>query len=106
MNILYKPVKIETAAQVDPLPIGTVVFDAETDGWVQPHIKVGTSDRWFWMGDDEGEPGDAQLIGWTALVPTEVEEESSRGDSAETIRMLRDRGDSVRTRLVTPWEES
>ena len=103
MSTLYRPVLIESAEQAEALPRKALVFDNETDGWIQPLIKVGRDDGdWFWMGDDEWEPHPDDLIGWTALVPIEAEEETQH----VIIRDSKPTGEQPETRLVTPWEEA
>ena len=101
MTTIYVPRLIESAEQAEALPRKTLVFDNETDGWIQPLIKVGRDDGdWFWMGDAEWEPHPGDLVGWTALVPIEAEEETTGAlvNRAGDIHWEESR------RLVTPWE--
>lgn len=68
MTVLYKPVLIESVEQAEALPDGTVVTHRKT--W--PREKVGHE---FLPPDSIGPLTPDQVVGWTALVPVEVEEE-------------------------------
>lgn len=86
MTVLYKPVLIESAEQAEALPEGTVAnrvltFESTRDTVAQPEVavKIGVNawsstavdaDAWDWL--------DRHLVGWTALVPIEAEEERER----------------------------
>ena len=93
MTILYKPVLIESAEQAEALPVGTVA--THPDYW--PREKGSLLGSWEGPGDAMQ---NAEMVGWTALVPIEAEEEhGARGDGeAEDFYLTR--------RLVTPWEEA
>lgn len=125
MTLIYIPQRIETVEQAEALPRKALVFDNETDGWIQPLIKGGRDDGdWFWMGDDEWEPHPDDLVGWTALVPVEAEEEwgveMSEGGAVTHVVRAVTREHAERTlshqepgaaRIVhriraTPWEEA
>ena len=104
MNILYKPVKIESAEQAEALPVGTVAIDLDSQGQPrQASIRVRCG--WYCTGEVAADgspwlaPHDA-MAGDTALVPIEAEEEhGARGDGeVEDFYLTR--------RLVTPWEAS
>lgn len=107
MTTLYRPVLIESAEQAEALPDGTLAhrvlkFESMWDTVEQPEaaVKVGINawrstavddDAWDWL--------DRHLVGWTALVPIEAEEET---------HSIQTRGQTTpewRTRLVTSWQE-
>ena len=101
MTTLYKPVLIESAEQAEALPVGTTV--THPDYW--PREKANLLGSW------EG-PGDAMqnvdMVGWTALVPIEAEEEvTARVQGfAGVFHVSRSTGSfpTPQRRLVTPWE--
>lgn len=84
MTTLYRPVLIESAEQAEALPVGTVAhrvlkFESTWDTIEQPEVavKIGINawcatavddDAWDWL--------DRHLVGWSALVPIEAEEET------------------------------
>lgn len=70
MTTLYKPVKIESAEQAEALPVGTTV--THPDYW--PREKGNLLGSWEGPGDAMQ---NAEMVGWTALVPIEAEEETS-----------------------------
>ena len=109
MTTLYRPVLIETAEQAEALPDGTVVR----------HDDYMPVERWHHDGGgywDNGEfpPTSADLVGRTALVPVEAEEEWGEAnehggfDPVFTEQQAReysaDHGNPPQRRLVTPWE--
>ena len=108
MTTLYRPVRIETAEQAEALPEGTVAIL----GWgLGSDIRTRTSNGWITRTGSVLPSAD--VVGWTALVPVEAEEETvACGDdwSIPTHEGLMPNGDvvpngwSVHTRLVTPWE--
>lgn len=117
MTTLYRPVLIESSEQAEALPRKALVFDNETDGWIQPLIKAGRGDGdWFWMGDDEWEPHPEDLIGWTALVPIEAAEEWAithpdeppawSTAAREDALAAAERGIPTYIRHRTPWEKA
>ncbi|MGO2362181.1 MAG: hypothetical protein ACTH6N_13765 [Brachybacterium tyrofermentans] len=84
MTTLYKPVLIESAEQAEALPIGTVATLSEDigDGVADFYAATKAEDGWertdssgpSWMS-----PAPATgMVGWTALVPIEAEEERAR----------------------------
>ena len=85
MTALYKPVLIESAEQAEALPIGTVALDVahETDPDLTPYVKI-TSKLWVsvWEVSDDHELGgygvcpNSHIVGDSALVPIEAEEET------------------------------
>src|SRR5688500_15572061 len=100
MTTLYRPVLIETAAQAEALPEGSIVINSDGDRWSR-------DPRWGeWHAVDDGrDPPEARGSRFrppavTALVPTEAEEEFGAGGDGmdEDFYLTR--------RLVTPWEEA
>ena len=67
MTTLYKPVLIESAEQAEALPIGTVA----THRYHWPLEKF----QGVWQYCD-GVFDHRDMVGWTALVPIEAEEET------------------------------
>lgn len=94
MTTLYRTVLIESAAQAEALPVGTVATHASGAGMDHAH-KVGPtgdhlSREWMSLSADVT---DAEMVGWTALVPIEAEERKGYIG-----------GKHSKTRYVTPWE--
>ena len=90
MTILYKPVKIESAAQAEALPEGAFIIDALD--LVARREKAGRyAGRWI---TEEDGCLDDPVMPAQALVPIEAEEETAPAPF------------SRRTRYVTPWEEA
>ena len=118
MSTLYRPVLIETAEQAEALPEGTVATHGGTDGYCY-EVAIRDQDGEWWsapggLGQEEPAYADDTIVGFTALVPIEAEEETvACGDdwSIPTHEGLMPNGDvvpngwSVHTRFVTPWEE-
>lgn len=117
MTALYRPVLIEAAEQAEALPVGTLATrtGAGTDGWTDGAVRVDYGDGWQIAGYALSTDHEF-MIGWTALVPVEAEEEYSTDESEsrwsfdgvygspENVR--RDGWDGpVRERYVTEWEE-
>ncbi|WP_270409512.1 hypothetical protein [Brachybacterium paraconglomeratum] len=107
MTALYRPVLIESAEQAESLPDGTLAHghwpDRQYgDGLVK---KIGGA----WMPKSVTEiglaPSDA-LVGWTALVPIEAEEERVGWGFCTPGCERTLHSHYPRTRLVTPWEEA
>lgn len=98
MTTLYRPVLIESAEQAEELARGTVATFREGSAKLTAHHvgRVGTGgDVWLCM--DDFMPN-TDMVGWTALVPIEAEEET---------HSIQTRGQTTpewRTRLVTDWE--
>ena len=91
MTVLYNPVLIESVEQAEALPVGTTV--THPDYW--PREKGNLLGSWEGPGDAMQ---NAEMVGWTALVPIEAEKEWGERAIAE--------GEFVSVaRLVTPWEE-
>lgn len=70
MTTLYRPVKIETVEQAEALPDGTVLIREE-------HFAFQKYAGQFVSADPHDLPTGAawEVVGWTALVPIEAEEE-------------------------------
>lgn len=121
--IVYVPTPITSVEQAEALPVGTVAhrvlkFESIWETVTQPEVavKVGLmawqstavdDDAWDWL--------DRHLVGWTALVPIEAEEETvacGNDWSIPTHEGLMPNGDvvpngwTIHARLVTPWEEA
>ena len=117
MTTLYRPVLIESAAQAEALPVGTIALDHPTGNADRlPYVKA-TATRWasVWGVDDLGAidaygtaPNEA-MVGDSALVPIEAEEETRehprRHEKAPRAGEAYLRPATM-TRLVTPWEEA
>ena len=113
MTTLYRPVLIESAEQAEALPVGTVATHRIGPGAA---VRVGYGLGWSMSGEEMSEHH-SHMLGWTALVPIEAEEETRERD-ARPIRSMNDPrwkspfddhdGDQwvKETRLVTPWEEA
>ena len=121
---LYVPVLIETAEQAEALPVGTVATHSSGAGMDHAH-KVGLGDHlargWLSLSADVS---DAAMVGWTALVPIEAEEEwgvemsqdgevthvvpaISREHAEETFSNQEPGSARIVRRLpATPWEEA
>lgn len=92
MTALYKPVLIESAEQAEALPLGAIV----RRGRLQPlELWHDTYTGELSWGDEDLDPED--LVGRTALVPIEAEEETIWSGSRYLY---------TQRRLVTPWEEA
>ena len=94
MTTLYRPVLIESAEQAEALPVGTVAYGPETGGLVG--IRAPESSYFPWHCSFEHDPTaySSEVVGWTALVPIEAEEEYVAPDAI------------TYTRYVTAWEEA
>ena len=86
MTTLYRPALIESAEQAEALPEGTIATHDEH--W--PAVRC-TPNRWESSARDMKH---ADMVGWTALVPIEAEEEHVAPDAI------------TYSRYVTPWEEA
>ena len=90
MTTLYKPVLIESAEQAEALPVGTV---ATVTGGADAAVRVAFGNGWSVSGDELTDASE-HMIGWTALVPIEAEEEYVAPDAI------------TYSRYVTAWEEA
>ena len=113
MTTLYRPVLIESAEQAEALPVGTVAYDPR----VGAAVRVGYGLGWSVTGDpDTVQSG--HMLGFTALVPIEAEEEWTpmvnghayvNGKKSEAhVRATVAEWPGAKTghRLVTLWEEA
>ena len=98
MTTLYRPVPIESAAQAEALPVGTVAIDLDGQGRPrQASIRVRCG--WYCTGEVAADgspwlaPHDA-MAGDYALVPIEAEEQHVAPDAI------------TYSRYVTAWEEA
>ena len=89
MTTLYKPVLIETVEQAEALPEGTVLIRED-------HFAFQKYAGRFVSADPHDLPiaHAWEVVGWTALVPIEAEEEHVAPDAI------------TYTRYVTAWEEA
>ena len=74
MTVIYVPRLIESAEQAEALPEGTLARHAAGSGMDHAH-KVRPLGRDLWMAVG-GNCTNAEMIGWSALVPIEAEEET------------------------------
>ena len=93
MTTLYKPVKIESAEQAEALPAFAVAryIDGDTRAAIKTIDGIWESIPGFY-GEEAHFSED--MIGWTALVPIEAEEEHVAPDAI------------TYSRYVTAWEEA
>ena len=94
MTTLYRPVLIESAEQAEALPLGMVATSPIVDAVA---IRVGYGLGWSVSGDEMSDMH-AHMVGWTALVPVEAEEEV-----VEKRRLCQESPD-VLHRYVTGWQ--
>ena len=92
MSTIYIPVLIESAEQAEALPVGTVATDLGTS-IVSAAVRTDVGLGWFVSGDEMTDMHE-HLVGWTALVPIEAEEEHVAPDAI------------TYSRYVTAWEEA
>lgn len=100
MTTLYKPVLIETVEQAEALPVGTVATDLGTS-IVSAAVRTDVGLGWFVSGDEMTDMHE-HLVGWTALVPIEAEEETR--DHPGIMLPTDPPRHPQQTRLVTTWE--
>ncbi|MFE7605759.1 hypothetical protein ACFU1Q_11415 [Brachybacterium paraconglomeratum] len=112
MTTLYRPVLIESAEQAEALPVGTIALlgpERPAAFENEAGIKVGPEETSegvpLWLVRSQGTADDARMVGWTALVPIEAEEERHAIAECEigapgTERIVHEH------RFVTPWEEA
>lgn len=77
MTTLYRTVLIESAEQAEALPIGTIAYATDDPGMVA--IRTPSSGSLAWNVTEGHDPahGPRFVVGWTALVPIEAEEETT-----------------------------
>lgn len=101
MTTLYRPVPITSAEQAEALPDGAVLIRDEHFAF-QKH-----ADRFVTADPHDLPVADAsEVIGWTALVPIEAEEETQGWGFCTPACPRGDHDHESPTRLVTPWEEA
>lgn len=110
MTTIYIPRLIESAEQAETLPAGTLAKDGDLT------VAVKAEDgRWARTDVADGLPvmGSSSMVGWTALVPIEAEEEVEAAShvmgklAASGVEVTERTGDvaSWQRRYVTPWVE-
>lgn len=92
MTTLYHPVLIESVEQAEALPDGTVAFQSWGHGTTARTLTDGR-----WITPSGAALPHAEVVGFTALVPIEAEEET-----VERHRLCRETPD-VLHRFTTPW---
>ena len=92
MPTLYKPLLIESVEQAEALPEGTVAADFGSN-IISAAVRTDVGLGWFVSGDEMTDMHE-HMVGWTALVPIEAEEEHVSPDAI------------TYSRYVTPWEEA
>ena len=118
MTTLYRPVLIESAEQAEALPRGTVATYGGGNVTLTAHRITSIAakpDAWNGMDDLLSS---SDMVGWSALVPIEAEEETqidpqvfaeldARLAYTQAAYALPPGDLQVRhvKRLVTPWEE-
>ena len=108
MTTIYIPQRIETAEQANALPMGTVATSGQHESF-GPFAAIRTGDvpDWYMTTAPDTWADNAEVIGWTALVPIEAEEETRPDTSA-----IRPWGETTpdplpeQTRYVTRWENA
>lgn len=115
MTTLYRPLLIETAEQAEALPVGTIAWSSDPahggpysiaeKGAPWSDDDAGLYDPPWWI--DRGQMGaeDHGMVGWTALVPIEAEEERHAIAECE-IGVPGSERITHEQRYVTPWEEA
>ena len=92
MTALYRLVPIASAEQAEALPEGTLARHAAGSGMDHAHkVRPLGRDVWVAVG---GNCTNAEMVGWSALVPIEAEEEHVAPDAI------------TYSRYVTAWEEA
>ena len=92
MTTIYVPRLIESAEQAEALPEGTLARHAAGSGMDHAHkVRPLGRDVWVAVG---GNCTNAEMVGWSVLVPIEAEEEYVAPDAI------------TYSRYVTAWEEA
>ena len=107
---LYRPVLIESAEQAEALPEGAVAIHGGTGPYCH-EVAIRDHDGEWWsapggIGQEEPAYKDDTIVGFTALVPIEAEEETSGWGFCTPACPRGDHDHADQTRLVTPWEEA
>ena len=102
MTVLYKPVLIESAEQAEALPRGTVAIRHDSD-WRDAAVKL-FDNAWQEASAEDWATSNGEMVGWTALVPIEAEEETR--DHPGIMLPTNPPKFPRQTRLVTPWEDA
>lgn len=116
MTTLYKPVLIESAEQANALPRGTAATSGHYESF-GPFAAIRTGDvpDWYMTTAPDTWADNAEMVGWTALVPIEAEEEFTTRSPGGTrypsttrnkalVHVKLSPGVVMESRLVTPWE--
>ena len=99
MTTLYRPVLIESAEQAEALPDGTVALAHPGEPETGVAHRCGCGDRSCrWLKEGRSRSS-GYVVGWTALVPIEAEEETD----AHLVSADHFPGQGPKRRLVTPW---
>lgn len=77
MSVIYLPVTIDSAEEAEQMPIGTVAI---WPGEQSAALRVDYGCGWH-IAAEEMTDDHARMRGWTALIPTEVDESYRRGGS-------------------------
>ena len=98
MTIVYVPRLIESAEQAEALPLFTIATIEDSPATGYPEVARKIVNGWRNRDLMDGLIPHANMVGWTALVPIEAEEEFGAGGDGmdEDFYLTR--------RLVTPWE--
>lgn len=130
MTTLYRPVLIESAEQAEALPVGTIaLLDPDKPAAFENHAAVRVdhyeADGFPWLVDSQCLAEHPSMVGWTALVPIEAEEEFTAmgtddgehwiahvgrdgidGSRKEAELYVERFGGFIAHRNRTPWEET
>lgn len=99
---LYREVPITSAEQAEALPEGTFAVRWDVP-WIGEKVGPDENGHTEWQSKN-GCYSHVEMIGDTALVPIEAEEETHDYIKYGAFGGSPDSG--TRTRLVTPWEEA
>ena len=97
--IVYIPTPITSAEQAESLPVGTVALNTSALPQDMTALVLGDDgiDGPGWQDEHEIKEHE-YVVGWTALVPIEAEEETI------TVQTRGQAHPDWRTRLTTPWK--
>lgn len=73
MTTIYIPQRIDTAEQAEALPRGTVATSGHCESF-GPFAAIRTGDvpDWYMTTAPDTWADNAEMVGWTALVPVEI----------------------------------